>query len=327
MKRRTFITLLGGAAASVPFAARAQQSAMPVIGFLSSRSLSDSAQLMDGFRQGLQEAGFVEGRNVAIEYRWAEGQYDRLPGLAADLVGRHVAVIATVGGTPSALAARTATTTIPIVFISQSDPVKLGLVASINRPGGNATGATPISSALESKRLGLLRELLPHARRIALLVKTDSPETAAQSADLQKAVQNLALDFRVLDANSESDFEAAFAEMDRYKADALVVGNDPFFNGRREKIIALAARYAVPAIYSFRDYAVSGGLISYGTSLTLVYRQIGVYVGRILKGANPADMPVVQPTAFELVVNLKTAKTLGLTVPPTLLATADEVIE
>jgi putative ABC transport system substrate-binding protein len=326
VRRREFIALLGGAA-SAPFAARAQQPAMPVIGFLSSRSLSDSAPLMDGFSQGLREAGFVEGQNVAVEYRWAEGQYDRLPGLAADLVGRHVAVLATVGGTPPALAARAATTTIPIVFISQSDPVKLGLVASINRPGGNATGATPISSALESKRLGLLHELLPDARRIALLVKSDSPETAAQSSDLQKAVQKLGLDLRVLDAKSESDFEAAFAEMDRYKADALVVGNDPFFNGRRDKIIALAARYAVPAIYSFRDYAVSGGLISYGTSLTLVYRQIGVYVGRILKGANPADMPVVQPTVFELVVNLKTAKTLGLTVPATLLATADEVIE
>lgn len=329
MKRREFIALAGGAAATSllrPRAARAQ-SAMPVIGFLSSRSSMDSEQLMDAFRQGLSNAGFVEGQSVTIEYRWAEGQYDRLPSLAADLVERGVAVIATAGGTPSALAAKAVTATIPIVFISQSDPVKLGLVASINRPGGNVTGVTPFSTILESKRLGLLRELLPDAKRIALLVKTDSPETAAQATDLRKVVQDLGLALLIQEANNEPDFETAFANIVKFQANALIVGNDPVFNGRRDRIIALAARYSVPAIYSFRDYAPAGGLISYGTSLAGVYRQIGNYVGRILKGANPADMPVVQPTTFETIINLKTAKALGLIVPPTLLATADEVIE
>ena len=325
MRRREFLGVLGGAAAW-PSAAWTLQ-LIPVIGFLSSRSQNDSRQLLEAFRQGLSEVGFAEGQNVIIEYRWAEGQYDRLPGLAADLVERRVAVIATAGGTPPALAAKAATATIPIVFISQSDPVKLGLVASINRPGSNATGVTPFSSALESKRLGLLRELLPNVTRIALLVKADSPETAVQSADLRKAAQDLGLTLLIAVANNEADFETAFTDIVRFQANALVVGNDPVFNSRRDRIVALAAQYAVPAIYSFRDYAVAGGLISYGTSLAGVYHQLGNYAGRVLKGANPADMPVIQPTTFEMVINLKTAKNLGLIVPSTLLATADEVIE
>jgi putative tryptophan/tyrosine transport system substrate-binding protein len=324
MRRRDLITLLGGAAAW-PLAARAQQQAMPVIGFLHTTSSSAWAPLVSSFRNGLRDSGYVEGQNVSIEYRWAEGQYARLSALVNDLIDRKVAVIA--ANSPSALAAKAVTTTVPIVFQSGSDPVQLGLVASLNRPGGNVTGVSSFASAMEAKRLGLLREMVPDAAVISVLVNPKYPGTAFQVKEVQEAARTLQHTIHVLNASSAGEIDAAFATLVHQRTDALLVVGDPFFLSRASQFITLAARHAVPTMYGFREYALAGGLMSYGTSITDAYRQVGIYVGRILRGANPADLPVTQPTQFELVINMQTAKLLGLNVPPTLLARADEVIE
>jgi putative ABC transport system substrate-binding protein len=327
MNRRQFITLLGGAAVAWPLAVRAQQPAMPVIGFLSNISPAPIARPLAAFRKGLQEIGYVEGQNVAIEFRWAEGHNDRLSELADDLVKRRVAVIVATGGGVSALAAKALTTTIPIVFSTATDPVQLGLVAGLSRPGGNATGVFVLANSLEAKRLGLLHEMVPQAQTIAMLVNPQAPGAASQLAEAQAAAHTLARQIVVVKASSEPDLDVAFTTLSRLRAEALLVAADPFFNTRREQLVALAARHAIPAIYEFREFALAGGLMTYGTSLAGAYHQVGVYTGKILKGEKPENLPVVQPTTFEMIINLKAAQVLGLTVPPALLALADEVIE
>ena len=326
MRRREFLAVIGGGLATWPYAARAQQP-MPVIGYLSSRSLGDSAALVAAFRKGLGEAGFIEGQNVAIEYRWAEGQYDRLPAQAADLARQGVAVLVTTGGEPSALAAKAATSTIPIVFTAGGDPVKIGLVQSLNRPGGNATGVSVLTTAPESKRLGLLHELVPGAKAVAVLIDPYYREAGAQERELREAAGTLGQPIQIAYAKNDAELEHAFQTLVRQGADALLVGADPFFDTRRDRIIAFAAERRMPAVYQFREYAQAGGLMSYGVSLPEGYHQVGLYAGQILKGAKPADLPIVQSIKFEFVINLKTAKSLGLEIPAMLLARADEVIE
>ena len=327
LKRREFITLLGGAALWWPQKAPAQQPALPVIGFLNSASATPFERFVESFRRSLTETGFVEGQNVTIEFRWAEGQYDRLPALAADLVRRRVDVIVATGGPASGQAAKAATTTIPIVFISGADPVKEGLVASLNRPGGNATGVNPLLAAMEGKRLGLLRELVPNAALIAVLLNPRLPSFDGQLNDVQVAARSVGQRLHIMRASNEDEIDAAFATAAQMRTGALLVGADPFIFSRRERLVGLASRYAIPAIYEVREYVTAGGLMSYGISLADAYRLVGIYVGRILKGDKPADLPVQQSTRFEFVINLKTAKALGIEVPPGLSARADEVIE
>ena len=327
MRRREFIVVFGGAAAAWPLIVSAQQSTMPVIGFLNVASPGPLRQQIAAFREGLKESGYVEGQNVAVEYRWAEGQYERLPELAADLVRQQVSVIFVGGGAPAVLAAKAATTTIPIVFSTGGDPVRSGLVASLNQPSGNITGVYHFATGLEAKRLGLLHEMLPKATPIAVLINPNYADAENQLRDVQEAAARLGVQLVVVRANAESDFNAAFSTVVQQRSGALLVCASPFFNNRREQLVVLAARHALPTIYEWRDFAAAGGLMSYGTSLADAYRQVGVYAGQILKGAKPVDLPVVQSTRFELVINLSTAKALGIEVPPTLLARADEVIE
>jgi putative ABC transport system substrate-binding protein len=327
MRRREFIPLLGGAAAW-PLAARAQQPGkLPTIGFLSSRSPGEAEYLLGAFRQGLKEGGFVEGQNVAIEFRWARGQYDRLPALAAELVSRGVTVLDAIGGEPVPLAAMRATSTIPIVFMMGSDPVETGLVKSFNRPGGNVTGVTLLTNMMEPKRLGLLHELAPGADLIGVLINPNFPEAVRQLPDLKEAARTIGRRLVIANASHDEELDAAFMSLVREHVGALLVGSDPYFNTRRDRIVAFAAKERLPAIYQFREYAVAGGLLSYGISLTDSYRQCGDYTAKVLKGARPAELPVQQPTKFELVINLKTAKALGLDVPIGLSGRADEVIE
>ena len=324
MRRRELMLMLGGAM-TAPGALLAQQKAMPVIGFLGSTSLDPNAPFTAAFRQGLSEAGYVEGQNVTIEYRWAEGHYDRLPALAAELVGRKVDVIVA-GGTTAVIAAKNATSTIPIVF-NAADPVEFGLVASLARPGGNLTGVSMMNTELMAKRVELLSELVPHAKVIALLVNPNNPGAERIVREVPEAAHTKAAQLQILKAGTESEIDAVFATLVQLHAGALVVQADPLFGRRREQLVALASHHAVPAIYDWREFVAVGGLISYGSNISAVFRQVGIYAGRILKGEKPADLPVQQPTTFELVVNLNTAKALGLNVPPSILARADEVIE
>jgi len=328
IRRREFITLLGGTAAAWPLAARAQQPTMPVIGFLSSASPNLYSDRLRTFREGLKEAGYVAGRNVEIDYRWAEGHNDRLPALAAELVHREVTVIAAAGGTPSALAAKAATATIPIVFGVAVDPVEVGLVASLNRPGGNLTGVTNLNAEVGPKRLELLHELLPAATIIAVLVDPTNPTLAeAFLPDLQAAARALGVRLHVLQASKEGDFDTVFATLIQLRASALIIGPSTYFVARSEQLAALAVRHAVPTIFHYRPFAAAGGLMSYGSSETNYYRLVGIYAGRILKGEKLADLPVQQATKVELIINLKTARALGLTIPLPLIGRADEVIE
>jgi len=327
MKRREFITLLGNAAAAWPLVARAQQPAMPVIGYLGAQSPATSASRLKAFRQGLGETGYVEGRNVAIEFRWAEGQQNRLSTLAADLVGRQVAVIVAPGGAPGALAAKSATTTIPIVFEMGADPIAMGLVGSLNRPGGNLTGVSSLNVEVTPKRLEILREMVPTAAVVAVLINPTSPTADSQLRNLQAAAHALGLQLQVLHASAVRDFDTVFATLLELRAGGLVVASDGFFATHSEQLAALTVRHAVPAIHQSRDFSVAGGLISYGGNFVESHRQTGVYAGRILKGENPAELPVQLVTKVEMFINLKTAKTLGITVPLPLLGRADEVIE
>jgi putative tryptophan/tyrosine transport system substrate-binding protein len=327
MRRREFIAVLSGAAAAWPLGARAQQPAMPVIGYLYEGSAEPTAQLLAAFRKGLSETGYVEGRNVTIELRWAQGQYDRLPELAAELVRRRVAVIVAPGGMPAALAAQAATTTIPIVFGTGGDPERTGLVASLNRPGGNVTGVSAMNVELTAKRFGLLHELLPEAARFAVLVNPNSPLTESAITDLRAAASSIGRELEVLTANTNHDINAAFATLVQKRADALFINGDAFFTSRVVQLATLAVHHRVPAIYSVREFVAVGGLISYGASFADMFRQVGIYTGRILRGEKPAELPVLQATKFELVINAQTARMLGLTVPEKLLVAADEVIE
>ena len=325
MQRRDFIIFLGGAV--LPVVAHAQAQAMPTIGFLSARSPDESAFLVDAFRRGLAETGAVEGQNVTVEYRWALGDYDRLPVLAAELVRRPVTALVSVGGEPSAMAAKAATATIPIVSMFTTDPVERGLVASLNRPGGNVTGISILNGALVAKRLGLLHEIVPKASTLGFLLNPSNPGAASQLKDMREAAREIGLQLHVLNAGTDPEIDAAFEAIARNSIPALVVAADSFFVTRHEKLVALATRHAVPTMYSLRDYANVGGLISYGVDVPDMYRQAGVYTGRILKGTKPADLPIIQPTKFVLVINLKTAKLLGLALSSGLLSIADEVIE
>jgi putative tryptophan/tyrosine transport system substrate-binding protein len=328
MRRRNFIKGIVGSAATWPLVAGAQQPSMPVIGWLGARSPKESASVVAAFHKGLNEAGYVEGRNVAVEYRWAELHYDRLPALATDLVARRVSVIAATGGGASLLAAKAATATIPIVFVAGDlDPVNSGLVSSLNRPGGNITGVMLLLTVLGAKRLEVLHELVPNAGAVGVLINPANPSAAAETKDLQGAARALGMELHILSASTDGDLNAAFATFVQQRVGALLIGNNSFFISRREQIVAMAAQHAIPTMYFVREFAAAGGLISYGTSNADAYRLVGVYVGRILKGEKPSELPIQQPTKFELVINLKTAKALGLTVQDKLLALADEVIE
>jgi putative tryptophan/tyrosine transport system substrate-binding protein len=326
VRRREFITLLGGAAVAWPLAARAQQAAMPVIGFLHARSPDDAMPQVAAFRRGLAESGYIEGQNAIIEYRWARGRYDTLPAMAAELI-RLPAIVLVAGSEPAALAAKAATSTIPIVFSIGSDAIKLGLVAGYNRPGGNSTGVSMFTAALEAKRLGLLHELLPQATTMGVLLNPNYSLAENQLRDVQDAARSIGVQIHILWASTDDEIDAAFETLSEQRIAALLQAADPFFDTRRGKLVALVARYAVPTMYHFREYPAAGGLMSYGIDIIDVYRQVGVYVGRILKGEKPTDLPILQPTKFEFVINLKTAKALGLNVPDKLLALADEVIE
>jgi putative ABC transport system substrate-binding protein len=327
MRRREFITMFAGAAGMCPLDVRAQQSAIPVVAFLSGGSPNAYAGRVAGFRKGLNESGYVDGQDVAIEFRWAQGQYEKLPVFAADLVRQNVAVILTSGGDVAALAAKAATSSIPIVTVSGTDPVKAGLVASFNRPGGNVTGASFVATELETKRLEILRDVVPTAAAIGVLINPTNPAAESRSKDLQMAARTLERNIHILSASSESELETAFATLIQQRADALLVSTDSFFTSQRDRLVALAARHALPTIYAWREFVEAGGLVSYGPIINEVYRQVGIYTGRILKGEKPADLPFLRPTKFELVINLKTAAALGLTIPPLTLGRADEVIE
>ena len=328
MRRRDFIKgAVGSAVAAWPLAARAQQAAMPVVGFLGSRSPDDSADLVAAFRAGLSETGFVENQNVILEFRWAEDQYDRLPMLAADLVAHRVAVIAAAGGNPAGLAAKAATTKIPIIFLAGADPTQIGLVKSLNRPDGNLTGVAILNTTLAPKQLQLLREVVPQAKLVAFLTNPKNPITKSNTRDVQTAAGATGQQILILSASNDSDLDSAFAALVQQKAEALLVQSDPLFNARADKIVALASRYAIPAIYQWRDFPAAGVLMSYGTDLTDAHRLVGVYTGKILQGAKPIDLPVQQSVKVQFVINLRTAKALGLNVPNTLIGRADEVIE
>jgi putative ABC transport system substrate-binding protein len=327
MRRREFIAIAGGAAAAWPLAVRAQQGTLPVIGWLSARSPAEAASSLQAFRQGLGQVGYFEGKNVTIEYRWAEGRYDRLPALAAELVSRRVTVIAATGGEPSPLAAKAATTTIPIVCTLGGDPVETGLVASLNRPGGNLTGTTIMALEMASKRLDLARQLVPNTTAVAMLINPKFPIASTEAREVQEAARSFGMHINFLNASTESEIDAAFTTIVEQRNGALIIGTDPFLYGQRDQIVRLAARHKIPTIYFLREFVEAGGLISYGPNIANGYRQTGVYTGLILNGANPADLPIVRPTQFLLYLNVKTAKALGLEIPPLLLALADEVIE